>query len=105
MSKFAARRLDAKLVVLSACQTALGGFHAAGVVGIARAFQLAGAPRVVMSQWKVGDEPTEKLMRLFAVELAKHFPSEALRRAMIALRAEDPTPGAWAPFTVFGVPR
>lgn len=105
MSRFAESPLRAQLVVLSACQTALGGYHAGGVVGLARAFQLGGAPRVVMSQWSVADEPTALLMDLFTDELRSTFPSEALRRAMVKMRRRHPSPALWAPFTVFGLPR
>jgi CHAT domain-containing protein len=98
-------RLPANLVVLSACQTGLGGVHRGGVSGLARAFQIAGAPRVVMSHWNVDDEDTAKLMDSFVTELEHTFPSEALRRAMVALRRERPAAARWAPFTVFGTPR
>src|SRR5690606_33076659 len=99
------RGMAAKLVVLSACQTALGGFHEGGVIGLARAFQLAGASRVVMSQWSVSDEHTEALMRRFVDALEGGYaPHDALREAMRSFRREHPEPAFWAPFTLFGTP-
>ena len=51
--------LPVDLVVLSACNTALGkDVKGEGLVGIVRGFMYAGAPRVVASLWKVDDEAT-----------------------------------------------
>src|SRR5262249_23725873 len=56
-------KLPAELVVLSACQTALGKeIKGEGLVGLARGFMYAGAPRVVASLWKVDDRATSELM-------------------------------------------
>lgn len=99
------RTFMAQLVVLSACQTGLGGFHRGGVMGISRAFQIGGAPRVVMSQWNIDDRVTKELMVRFMRELPEHPPAEALRRAMVALRVQHPEPMYWAPFLLFGTPR
>ena len=59
-------RLDAELVVLSACQTALGReVRGEGLIGVTRGFMYAGAPRVVASLWEVDDLSTAELMRKF----------------------------------------
>ena len=94
-----------RLAVLSACQTGLGREHDAGVIGLARAFQIAGMSRVVVSLWSVDDEATARLMVDFVGRLAEHAPAEALRLAMLELRAVDPDPAHWASFALFGTPR
>ncbi|WP_285712015.1 CHAT domain-containing protein [Erythrobacter oryzae] len=98
-------RLRADLVVLSACQSGLGYNHDAGVIGLARAFQKAGAPRVVMSLWSVSDEATLYLMDRFQLAAMQHMPAEALRLAMLDARKKYPEPALWAAFTLFGTPR
>jgi hypothetical protein len=96
--------LGARLAVLSACQTGLGRTVDAGMIGLARAFQLAGVPRVVMSLWSVSDAATAELMRDFVGRLAAASPEDALRAAMLSLRAHRPDPAEWAPFVLFGSP-
>lgn len=97
--------LDANLVVLSACQSGLGMTHEGGVIGLARAFQKAGVPRVVMSLWSVSDEATLYLMDRFQLAAMDNRPAEALRLAMLDTRQKYPDPALWAPFTLFGTPR
>lgn len=98
-------RFEARLAVLSACQTGMGGTRAGGIVGLARAFQIAGVPRVAMSLWSVDDAATAYLMTRFAAALRDAPPAEALRRAMVATRARFPAPASWAGFALFGTPR
>jgi hypothetical protein len=97
-----ASKLKARIAVLSACQTGLGQTHDAGTIGLARAFQIAGVPRVVMSLWRVNDLATSDLMRSFVGQLQTHSPSEALRQAMLETRKTRPRPSEWASFVLFG---
>jgi CHAT domain-containing protein len=98
-------KLNADLVVLSACQTALGKeTKGEGLVGITRGFMYAGAPRVVASLWKVDDRATAELMALFytAMLAQKLAPAAALRRAQTAMSIKWPSPYYWAGFTLQG---
>lgn len=97
--------LPAELAVLSACQTGLGQVHDGGMIGLARAFQLAGTRRVIMSLWNVDDEATRLLMTRLITHAAEHPPAEALRLAMIDTRKDYPDPALWASFLMFGSAR
>lgn len=55
-----------KLVVLSACETALGDIKGnEGVYGLARSFLIAGVDHVMMSLWQISDDKTVRFMELF----------------------------------------
>jgi CHAT domain-containing protein len=101
-------RLRADLVVLSACQTALGKeIKGEGLVGLTRGFMYAGAPRVVASLWKVDDRATSELMKeLYQKMLGpEHMrPAAALRAAQLSIlgRKRWQTPYYWAAFTLHG---
>lgn len=96
-------QLQADLVVLSACNTGLGSISSDGVIGLARAFLAAGSRSVVVSLWSVADHPTAELMQDFHRRLAT-TPNKAtaLRQAMLAARAKNPDPLAWAGFILVG---
>jgi CHAT domain-containing protein/tetratricopeptide (TPR) repeat protein len=104
----------AELVVLSACQTAIGSARAGeGMLSVQRAFHAAGARTVVASLWNVGDAPTAELMARFYANLrGGEGKLAALRRAQLSMladerRAGDPSgaPGTWAGFVLSGDPR
>lgn len=94
-----------QIAVLSACQTGLGKVHDAGIIGLARAFQIAGVPRVVMSLWSVNDVTTNELMQAFVKHLKDDIPVEALRKAMLEVRKQHPDPADWASFVLFDTSR
>lgn len=98
-------RLRAKLVVLSACETNRGRMVAGDeVLGLTRTFLQAGADDVVSSLWKVSDESTALLMRVFHERLhAGRQPATALREAELAVRSRYPAPTYWAAFVNTGV--
>jgi CHAT domain-containing protein/tetratricopeptide (TPR) repeat protein len=99
--------LDADLVVLSACRTALGQeVYGEGLIGLTRGFMYAGAARVVSSVWNVDDRATARFMSTFyASMLSKgRAPAAALRDAQLAL-LNDPRwaqPHYWAAFGLQG---
>ncbi len=100
-------RLPADLVVLSACQTALGReIKGEGLVGLTRGFMYAGAQRVVASLWQVDDLATAALMRAFYRNMLKgrQSPAAALRAAQLEIRKQDrwSAPYYWAAFTLQG---
>lgn len=99
--------LNADLVILSACQTGLGQSHSAGLIGLTRAFQIAGANHVLMSLWSINDTETAKLMSLFFDNLMKGgelMPHEALRQAILTYKNEiNDNPNYWAAFSIFGI--
>jgi len=89
-TEVAALDLDARLTVLSACNTGNGEYFAGeGLMGLGRAFMLAGSDRVVVSLWPVESFSTQRLMELFYARLAKGENEErALWHAQHALRRE-----------------
>lgn len=99
--------LNADLVVLSACETALGKeIKGEGLVGLTRGFMYAGTPRVVASLWKVDDMATADLMRLFyKFMLQQHLaPAPALRAAQLRMSEQKrwSDPYYWAGFIIQG---
>lgn len=116
---FESVRLDADLVVLSACESALGREQSGeGMIGLTRAFQYAGARSVVASLWSVADSATAELMTRFHRHRTAGLPTdEALRAAQIELirgpievaasggrprKMNASAPFFWAAFQLFG---
>jgi len=100
-------KLPVELVVLSACNTALGrDVKGEGLVGITRGFIYAGAARVVASLWKVDDDATAEMMHLFYRKMLQENerPAAALRGAQIEMwkRNQWRAPYYWAAFVFQG---
>jgi CHAT domain-containing protein/Tfp pilus assembly protein PilF len=103
---FESVRLQADLVTLSACQTALGKeVGGEGIMGLTWAFQYAGARSVLASLWEVNDVSTAELMRRFYGYVRDGLPKvEALRRSQVDLlrRRDTSAPFFWAAFQLVG---
>ncbi len=109
--EIAGMRLHARLVTLSACETALGKGYFTETpsgdefVGITRAFLSAGGQNVLASLWAVNDESTRALMVRFYRHLLTTNGAEALAKAQQELRRSDVRyrhPYYWAPFVLVG---
>jgi CHAT domain-containing protein/tetratricopeptide (TPR) repeat protein len=99
--------LNSDLVVLSACQTALGkDVRGEGLIGLTRGFLYAGAKSIVSSLWKVDDAATAEFMKRFYQHLLqkKLAPAAALRAAQNEMKQipRFRTPYFWAGFTIQG---
>jgi CHAT domain-containing protein len=99
--------LSNDLVVLSACRTALGKeVKGEGLIGLTRGFMYAGVPRVIASLWKVDDEATSELMKLFYQNLLqkKMTASQALRSAQVDMKKQSRwnSPYYWSAFVLQG---
>lgn len=107
--------LNAELVTLSACETALGKLsRGEGVIGLSRALIYAGGKNINVSLWPVADHSTQELMVDFYAAVApREVPGEltqslsyakdlsAAKRQMIA-RGEYAHPYYWSPFVLLG---
>jgi CHAT domain-containing protein/tetratricopeptide (TPR) repeat protein len=99
--------LPVELVVLSACNTALGkDIKGEGLIGMTRGFMYAGAARVVASLWKVDDDATAELMKCFYQKMLEEGerPAAALRAAQVKMweRKQWRAPYYWAAFAFQG---
>ena len=100
-------KLSADLVVLSACQTALGKeIKGEGLVGLTRGFMYAGAPRVIASLWQIEDRASAEFMKRFyqGMLVQKLRPAAALRAAQTSMQKDKRWnhPHYWAAFTLQG---
>jgi CHAT domain-containing protein len=109
-SEIAGLKINANLVVLSACNTGAAGgksFGGGALQGLADAFFDAGAHAVLASHWEVPSAATMSLMTGTFANMAKdpkHDAAEALRQAQLAMIAQGQTshPFEWAAFTLIG---
>lgn len=93
---------ETKLVVLSACNSGVGDVNIFGeILGLQRAFKMAGVETVMMSLWKVPDESTAMLMTRFYENLLNgDSPRESLKVAMQKVREVFPDPYYWGAFVI-----
>ena len=98
--------LDARLVVLSACESGLGKIKKGeGILSLTRGFLYAGADNVIVSLWQVADESTSELMINFYKSLLENKTiSASLREAKLNLirNGKYSYPLEWAPFVLIG---
>ena len=104
MDEVTSLKLNADLVVLSACRTGQGRLHnGEGVRGLARAFLYAGSKGVVCSLWAVDDRETANLMVSMYGRLRDgQTTAEALRHAKLEMIRAGKGPVYWAPFVLIG---
>ena len=101
-------RLNADMVVLSACQTAKGRlYNGEGIVGIARAFFYAGASSVVVCLWNINDRSSAILMKDFYSGIVNgKEKKDALQKAKLNMINSDYKlyrhPYYWAPYIIIG---
>lgn len=97
--------LSAQMVCLSACQTGLGEIKKGeGMVGLSRAFMVAGSRNVGVTLWSVDDEATAEFMsRMYKKVKGGMSYSEAYRRVKNEFRNSDEYshPYYWAAFVVY----
>lgn len=102
------------IAMLSACHTNVGPYQSGeGIWGLSRGFLVAGARRVVASNWLVDDEAAATLVSLFASQIARSHAkltpldhASFLQRAQRTIRAESKWshPGFWGTFVLIGPP-
>jgi filamentous hemagglutinin family protein len=96
-------KLNAELVVLSACDTGQGKVTGDGVIGLSRSLIVAGVPSTIVSLWAVPDVASALLMTEFYRYLSSNpDKAQALRQAMLTTMKQYPQPDNWAAFTLMG---
>ncbi len=113
LSEIMSLRLDADLVILSACNTggADGRPRAEWMSGLARGFIAAGARQMLVTLWSIPSDPTVRLTTgmtsAYSTDPSLGWP-RALQKSVLAMMdrpatAADAHPASWASFTVLGV--
>lgn len=104
LSEVAGMKLNADMVVLSACVTGVGKeVEGEGVVNFARAFQQAGAKSVVVSLWEVASEPAVEYMKTFYTHIKSgKSRAEAMKLTRTEMKTKYPSPFYWAVFILHG---
>ncbi len=102
--------LNAKLAVLTACKTGLGKFQPGeGVMSLARAFQYAGCPSIMMSMWEIDEYASNEVLELFYEGLKNGLSKrDALKQAKLTFLkrheydSEKTSPDQWAGIVLLG---
>lgn len=106
LSSYEISKLDlsgVNMVVLSACESGLGDIYGSeGVYGLQRAFKLAGVESLLVSLWKIPDEETSKVMKLFYKYYTNpnYSKEQALKKAQLEYRKENSNPYFWGAFQI-----
>ncbi len=96
-------KLNADLVVMSACNTGRGQITGDGIIGLSRSWISAGVSSVIVSLWLVPDQSTATLMTNFYQNMQNNQDlAQALRQAMLKTMKQNPNPRDWAAFTLIG---
>jgi len=96
-------KINADLVVLSACQTGLGKVTSGDdVIGMNRAFLYAGTHAMISSLWRVSDVSTAMLVKQFYRSYRVSDKADSLRKAMLHVKHYYPHPGYWGAFILVG---
>lgn len=96
-------KLNANLLVLSACNTASGKITSDGVLGLSRTLIAAGVKNLMVTLWSVDDQRTMELMQTFYQELQQNSDyAQALRQAMLQMIKTHPNPKNWGAFILMG---
>lgn len=100
--------LNAEMVVLSACETALGkNFRGEGIMSLARGFSYAGTKSIFTTLWSVNDQSTYNIIRGYYIHLQEGMDKdEALRLSKLDYikKASNFTahPFLWSPYILIG---
>ena len=101
-------RLNARLAVLSACESGIGkNFRGEGVYSMSRAFSYAGCPTTVMSLWRINDKTTPEILGQFYRQINKGMTvDQALCQAKLIYLDHNQGnlahPNNWAAMVVHG---
>lgn len=92
--------LNAEIVVLSACETALGKIEKGeGIMGFVRGFHHAGARQLLVSLWQIDDEKTAAFMAAFYAHYGRtRITGASLRTAKLETIRQNQAPNSWAGF-------
>ena len=98
-------KLNADLVIFSACNTGRGRITGDGVIGLSRSLFIAGTPSVVVSLWSVADSPTAELMTEFyqiSTKVNSIKPKHYAKPCSNIKQQYPNKPLHWAAFTLIG---